>query len=160
MDPKGSILFGSRGAFTEAILTAVAASRLDMTVADRDFRDWPFETLAGSQSLAAFFQGEPRARLRLLVAEPDWLERHAPRFGQLRQRHRAAIECRQIPAEFYRGESVLIADRCHLLRRAHHDFFRGRLTLGAPAEVEQVANRYDTLWHECTDCLGPTTLGL
>jgi hypothetical protein len=70
MDPKGSILFGSRGAFTEAILTAVAASRLDMTIADRDFRDWPFETLAGSQRLAAFLQGEPRARLRLKWTAP------------------------------------------------------------------------------------------
>ncbi len=160
MDPQGSILFSSRGAFTEAILTAVAASRLDIMIADRDFRDWPFETLEGSQRLAAFLQGEPRARLRVLVAEPDWVERHAPRFAQLRQRHLAAIACRQIPAEFYRGESVLIADRSHLLRRAHHDFFRGRLTLGMPAEVEPVANRYDTLWQESTDCLGPTTLGL
>jgi len=160
MDPHGSILFSSRGAFTEAILTAVASGRREITVADRDFRDWPFETLAGDQSLAAFLQGEPRARLRVLVADPTWLERHAPRFGQLRQRYRAAIECRQIPPEYDRGESVLIADRCHLLRRAHHDFFRGRLTLGSPSEVEPVATRYDALWNESTDCLGPTTLGL
>jgi hypothetical protein len=160
MDPHGSVLFSSRGTFTEAILTAVAAGRHDMTIADRDFRDWPFETRAGDERLAAFLQGEPRSRLRLLVADPTWLERHAPRFAKLRQQHRGAIACRQIPAEFYRGESVLIADRCHLLRRAHHGLFRGRLTLGAPAEVEPVATRYDALWNESTDCLGPTTLGL
>ena len=47
-----------------------------------------------------------------------------------------------------------------LMRRAHGDFFRGRLSLGDPQAAEPVAGRYDAMWDESTPCLPANTLGL
>jgi hypothetical protein len=160
MQPEGSILFRSRGEFNEAVLTALAETRRDLTLADRDFSDWPLETVTGNAALEAFLQGDTQARVRVLVADPDWLERRAARFHATRRRHPGAIACRLIPPSLFNGEGVVIGDRRHLLRRAHHDFFRGRLSLGQPAEVEPVAARWDALWEESTPVLSSTTLGL
>ena len=160
MRPEGSVLFRSRGEFTEAVLAALAATRGELVVADRDFADWPLDTPVGAEAIAAFLAGDPRARMRLMVADPDWLERRAARFVRLRRRHPVAIECRRIPASLFDGEGALIGDRVHLLRRAHCDFFRGRLTLADPSATEPLASRYDALWDESTPCLTAATLGL
>jgi hypothetical protein len=159
MRAESSVLFRSRGEFTEAVLAAIAASSHELVLADRDFSDWPLETTAGCDLLAGFL-ADPRARLRLLVADPDWLERRAARFMRLRRGHAGGLECRRIPAALFDGEGVAIGDRRHLLRRAHGDFFRGRLTLGDASAAESMAGRYDAMWEESTPCLPAHTLGL
>lgn len=160
MRPDTTILVRSRGEFHEAVLAALQATRRDLVLADRSFADWPLETPAGSAALDRMLRADPRAQVRLMVAEPDWLERHAARFTLLRQQHRERIACRRIPASLFDGSGVLIGDREHLLRRAHADHFRGRLTLSSPADVEPFAARHDALWDESTPCLASTTLGL
>lgn len=160
MLPDASLLFRSRGEFAEAVLTAIAASRRELVLLDRDFADWPLERPAGCAALGAFLAAEPHARIRLLVGDPTWLETHASRFVALRRRHPAAIECRQVPTHLFTAEGLVLGDRRHVLRRAHGDFFRGRLTLGDPSAGEPVAARCDALWDESTPCLPPTVLGL
>jgi hypothetical protein len=159
MRAESSLLFRSRGEFTEAVLAVIDASTRELVLADRDFADWPLETQTGCDLLASFLADE-HARLRLMVADPDWLERRAARFMQLRRRHPAGVECRRMPASLFGGESVAIGDRRHLLRRAHGDFFRGRLTFGDPQAAEPMAGRYDAMWDESTPCLPAHTLGL
>ena len=159
MRAESSVLFRSRGEFTEAVLATIAASSLELVLADRDFSDWPLETTAGCDLLAAFLADE-RARLRLMIADPDWLERRAARFMRLRRQHAAGIECRRMPASLFDGEGVAIGDRRHLLRRAHAGLFRGRLTLGDPSAAEALAGRYDAMWEESTPCLPAHTVGL
>jgi hypothetical protein len=159
MRAESSVLFRSRGEFTEAVLTAITAAHRELVLVDRDFSDWPLETPVGCDALAAFLSGE-HARLRLMVADPDWLERRAARFVHLRRRHPLGVECRRMPASLFGGEGLAIGDRRHLMRRAHGDFFRGRLTLGDPQVAEPVAGRYDAMWDESTPCLHAQTLGL
>jgi len=160
MQPAASLMVRSRGEFTEAVLSVLQATRHELVLADRDFHDWPLETAAGAEALSAFLVADTDARLRLLVADPDWLERHGARFAVLRQRYRGAIECRRMPASLFDGAGAIIGDRRHLLRRAHHGQFRARLSLADPGGVEPVAARYDALWDESTHCLAATTLGL
>jgi aspartate kinase len=97
MRPESSVLFRSRGEFTEAVLAALSASRRELLLLDHDFSDWPLDTPLGVGLLSTFL-ADPVARLRVLVADPDWLERRAARFMATRRRHAAAIECRQVPA--------------------------------------------------------------
>jgi len=153
------LLFRSRGEFVEAILAALAGCRAELTLADRDFSDWPLESPQGVELLARV-AAAPHARIRVLVADPDWLERRAPRFVALRRRHAAAIQCRRIPPALANGEGVLIADRLHLVRRARATLFRGRLSLADPAAAEPMAARYDALWDESEPCLPAAPLGL
>jgi len=160
MLPESSVLFRSRGEFTEAVLAAIAASRRELVLVDRNFADWPLETPVGCETLAAFLAGDPLARIRLLVADPDWLERRAARFLQLRRRHPVGVECRRMPESLFNGEGLAIGDRRNLMRRAHGDFFRGRLSLGDTQAAEPAAARYDAMWDESTPCLPAHTLGL
>jgi len=159
MRPESSVLFRSRGEFTEAVLAALSASRRELLLLDHDFSDWPLDTPLGVGLLSTFL-ADPVARLRVLVADPDWLERRAARFMATRRRHAAAIECRQVPAALADGEGLLLGDRVHAMRRAHHDFFRGRLSLADPPTVEPLAARFDALWDESLPCLTAHTLGL
>jgi hypothetical protein len=160
MSPESSVLFRSRGEFTEAVLTALASTRRELVLVDHDFSDWPLDTVAGAQALADFLGADREARLRLMVVEPDWLERRAPRFMQLRRRFAGAVDCRQVPPSLRGIEGLAVGDRRHAMRRAHRDFFRGRLSLSDPATVEPLAARCDALWEESTPCLPAQTLGL
>jgi hypothetical protein len=159
MRPESSVLFRSRGEFTEAVLAALSATRRELLLLDQDFSDWPLDTQLGAELLIAFL-ADPAARLRVLVVDPEWLERRTARFATMRRRYAAAIECRQVPSSLASGEGLLVGDRLHAVRRAHHDFFRGRLSLGDAAVVEPLAARCDALWDESTPCLPAHPLGL
>lgn len=160
MRPDASLLVRSRGEFDEAVLAVIASSRRELALLDRDFSNWPLETRAGCTALDALLGGGAGVRVRMLVSDPDWLERHAARFMQLRRRHREAVACRRLAPGRSATEGLLIGDARHLLRRAHPDFFRGRLTLASPADAEQALRRFDARWDEASDCLPATTLGL
>jgi hypothetical protein len=161
VQPGASLLFRSRGEFGEAVLTALASCGHELALLDRDFADWPLDSPAGSTALEALLAGGTGApRLRLLVSDPDWLERRAPRWMRLRLRYREAIGCRRLAPGHAVTEGLLIGDRRHLLRRAHADRFRGRLSLASPAAAEPALRRFDALWDEAIPCLPATTLGL
>lgn len=160
MRPESSVLFRSRGEFTEAVLAAIAATTRELVLVDHDFSDWPLDTPGGADALAAFLAGDRDARLRVIVVDPDWLERRAARFMALRRRHAGAVDCRRVPPSLSGIEGLVVGDRRHAMRRAHRDFFRGRLSLADPTAVEPLAARCDALWDESTPCLAAQTLGL
>jgi hypothetical protein len=160
MKTGGSILFTSRGGFVEAVLTALASSRNRLVLVDHDFCDWPIDGPDACDTIGRMLAADRRATLRLMVVDPDWLERRAARFGELRRRFPSAIACRQVPPTLAQSDGLLIGDDRHMVRRAHRDRFRGRLTLDAPPEVEPYADRCTALWHESLPCLSGTRLGL
>jgi len=89
-EPRLSTFTGRRE-FHAAILEVLATSRHSIVAVDRDFEAWPLESALGEETLRrALRRG---ATLRLLVAQPDWLERHGARFMRVRRtgRHAAAI---------------------------------------------------------------------
>jgi hypothetical protein len=150
--------FDTRAGFHAAVICALDSSRHAVTLIDRDFEHWPLESAAGEQALrGALARG---AHLRVLVARPDWLERHASRFARLRRMHAGQVECREVPATLRLEDSALVADGQHLVKRAHCDGFHGRLALASPSAVEALVDRYQAVWDESTPCLPATTLGL
>jgi hypothetical protein len=154
-----SRLFSLRSEFHRSVLELLSRSRRSVALADHDFSDWPLESPAAFAELSRLLKG-PEASLRLVVRSPEWLERHASRFGQLRRSFSGRIECRQAPAAISADEGLLIGDRIHLLRRAHYQAFRGRLLLAMPEAVEPWLRKYEQLWQESTPCLTGTTTGL
>jgi hypothetical protein len=160
MKAADSILFDSRGAFHEAVLTVLASTHECLVLLDHDFHDWPIDGTAACDAIVRLLQGDRRATVRLLVSDPEWLERRAARFGLLRQRFPMAIACRQIPASLASAEGLAIGDDRHLVRRAHRGRFRGRLVLDKAGDIDAQRLRCDALWHESLPCLSPTRLGL
>ena len=148
-----------RSEFQQSVLELLSRSRHRLALADHDFSDWPLESPQAFSELSRLLK-EPDAGLRLVVHSPDWLERHAPRFAQLRRSFSGRIEGRQAPATLAAGEGLLLGDRMHFLRRAHYQAFRGRILLAMPESVEPWLRKYEQLWQESTPCLTGTTTGL
>ena len=159
MQTSESRLFSFRSEFHQAVHEVLARSRLSIALADRDFSDWPLETPQAIAQLSRILR-EPGSSLRLVVHSPEWLEKYGARFAQLRSLFSGGIECRQAPASLASTEGLMFGDRLHLLRRAHHQSFRGRVSFALPDQVDLWRQKYELLWQESSPCLAVTTVGL
>ena len=156
-EPVDELLEG-RDAFLRAIIRVIELARHELQLVDPDFSGWP---LAGSEGAAALRAALQRGvRLRMLVGDPGWLATHADRFLALHRRHAALSAIRQLPAGLHLEESTLVADRQHLVRRAHPASRRTRLVIAIPSAAEGHAERLAAAWDESAECLPATTLGL
>ncbi len=152
-------LFDGRGEFHANVLEMLDRTRLAVCAADRDFADWPLETPAAFDTLSRILIGR-EASLRLIVYEPDWLERQGARFGLLRRRFPDKIACRTPPATLAPSDGMLFGDQHHLLRRAHSRAWRGRALFAVSDGLQPWRQRFEALWDESEPCLGATSLGL
>jgi hypothetical protein len=152
--------FAHRSAFDTGVLAVICACRRDLILVDRDFHDWPLETPQGAALLDEWLRRDRRARIRLLVHQPDWLARQAPRLARLRRLRPEAFECRRLPDEAFDGSGLLLGDQQHVLKRAHCDSFRGTLQSGTSARAHALWAQWDQVWQAATTCLPGTTLGL
>ena len=161
MQATESRLFDGRRDFHDNVLEMLARTRLTVALADRDFSDWPLETPAAFDALARILM-QRDGRLRVIVYQPDWLERHGARFALLRRRFAAGIECRTPPPSLAPADGLLLGDRHHLLRRASSAAWRGRAiyAAGVREDVEPWRIRFESLWEESIPCLTATSLGL
>jgi hypothetical protein len=159
MQASESRLFSFRSEFHRAVQELLVRSRLSIALADMDFSDWPLETPDAVAQVSRILQ-HPESGLRLVVHAPDWLEKYGARFAQLRRTFSGRIECRQAPPTVTAGEGLMLGDRLHLLRRAHYQSFRGRVTFAMPEEVDPWRHKFEALWQESTPCLTATTTGL
>lgn len=150
--------FDDRAGFTAAVLQVLRAAHKSIDIVDRDLQAWAFETLEADTLLrAALRQG---ARLRVLVGQPGWLERHGTRFMRTRRDFSERVECRAFPASLRIVESAIVVDDRHLARRAHFETFTGVCVLDGPLTAKPVRERFDAAWDESEPCLPATTLGL
>ncbi|GAA4410408.1 hypothetical protein [Quisquiliibacterium transsilvanicum] len=152
------ILLEGREAFGDALLKVLACCRREIMLVDRDLQAWPFETPENDRALVAALRRG--ARLRVLVADAAWLERHGTRFMRTRRVFDGRIECRRLSPALRVDESALLGDRQHLLRRLPGERLRGRCAIASPTEAEPLAARLDAAWEECDPCLPSTVLGL
>ena len=149
-----------RSAFHEGVLQVLAAAQRTLLLIDPDFECWPLASRAAEDALrAALLRG---VSLKLLVRQPDWLEREAMRFMRLRRTFAHQIECRQIPATHRDEDSAIIADHRHLVARAAplSPSCVGHGAFDAPAQAREITDRYQHAWDEAEPCLPATTLGL
>jgi len=152
--------FAHRSAFDTGVLAVIGACRRELMFVDQDFHDWPLETSQGAASLDEWLRRDRRARIRLLVHQPDWLARRAPRLARLRRLRPEGFECRRLPDEAFDGSGLVLGDRLHVLKRAHFNSFRGTLETGAAAGASALWVQWDRVWQAAASCLPSTTLGL
>lgn len=158
MSAPQHIPFADRAGFAAAVLRVLRPAHRSIAIVDRDLQGWPFETLEGDAVLrAALRRG---ARLRLLVAQPAWLESNGTRFMRARRDFAEWIECRTYPATLRIEESALVVDGRHLARRPNQENSNGSCVLDAPSAAGPVCERFDAAWDESVPCLQATTLGL
>jgi hypothetical protein len=150
--------FEGRSGFQEAVLSVLALARREIWLLDPGFADWPIHDATGARALqSALARG---ARLKVLVGNPDFLQRQADRFLRLQRLHSARIQIRVFPESLLLEESVLLADDQHLVRKPHHDSRMGRLVIAMPSATDGQRKRLGAIWDESGDAMPATTLGL
>lgn len=149
----------SRAAFYDGVERLLRIARRTVVFADPDFESWPLRSPSADDALHTFLL-RPGASLRLLVGDPDWLERHGDRLVRSRRQFASTFECRRVPVSMRSAATIAAADAQHLLRLPQAGVFRGALQIGQPGEVDPAWRRLDALWDESEPCLPATTLGL
>jgi hypothetical protein len=158
MRPSEKFDFDGRGEFHAAALRLFGETRHTLVLLDRKLEDWPIESAAGEQALrSALVRG---ARLRILLGQTEWVERHAHRLLRLRRDFSERLDIRMLPPGLRLEESLLVVDRQHVLRRAHSETLRGSAVLATPSQAEAPGERFESAWQESIPCLPATTLGL
>ncbi|MGE0311288.1 MAG: hypothetical protein AB7P21_06670 [Lautropia sp.] len=159
MQESEARLFGFRSEFQACVAELIGRTRYALAISDHDLSDWSLEQSGAVAQLERILLA-PQAAVRILVRDTEFLEKHAPRLLALRKRHAAALSIRQVPASIASDEGLMLGDTTHVLRRAHHDAFRGRVQFAMPAEAEPWRRKFDASWAESQECLAATTLGL
>ncbi len=147
-----------RGEMHAAVIEALAQCRHHAELLDARFDDWPLESAEAEAAVQALL--ERGARLRVLLASADWLERHASRLRRLQREHAAQVSIRQLPEGLRLADSLLLVDGQHMVRRPHRDVMRGTYVQASPSRCDPYCARFDAAWQESSDCLPATTLGL
>lgn len=159
MQESESRLFGFRAEFQACVTELIGRTRLALALSDHDLSDWELErpeAIAGIKRILS----TPQSSVRIIVRDIEFLEKRAPRLLALRQHHSSALAFRQVPASLASAEGLMLGDTTHVLRRAHHDAYRGRVSFAMTTEAEPWRRKFDALWNESLDCLTATTLGL
>jgi hypothetical protein len=158
--PSLELSITSRDQYHHAIKQLLTEATETVAWVDGDFSDVGLASIETTGLLKQFLRDSRRRRLRLMMAEDQFLAGHAPRFTKLLELHSEQIECRRLQTGQWQGQSILLVDGIHLLTRAQPLQWRGHFALDAVARAEQLAAKFDFLWHESGPCLPPTTLGL
>ena len=141
---EGSVAFAAKA----AEILAAARSEVWLFSEALDRRVYASEEFA--EAVKAFLLRTERARLRLLLNQPQAALRQAPRLIELARRLTSRVEIRESPEEkrqSLRGE-WLIADRHLLLERHAADALQSQYWPQAPGRTHQRAQAFEELWGE------------
>lgn len=88
-----------------------------------------------------------KARIRLLVQEPDIAVKRGHRLIELARRLSSSIEIRQPHLDYrYFNEAFLVADECGLVHRALSDRFEGTANFYNPVETRRKLDFFTEVW--------------
>jgi hypothetical protein len=149
-----------RSEYHHAVAQLLSEATETIAWMDADFADCGLASAESVNLLKQFLRDSRKRRLRLLMADDRFLTAHAPRFKRLIDLHSEQIQCRLLQPGQWQGQSILLVDARHVLTRPQPLQWRGTYALDAVVQAEQLAAKFDFLWHESGPCLPPTTLGL
>lgn len=120
-----------------------------------------FNSSARSEALRGFLLASRRNRVRIVIHEPDHLDRNCPRLLQLLRSFSHAISINEShpPAKLV-YDPFTVADDQHFVRRFHFDEMRGLLAMDDPIGAASLIERFEELWEASSPAVTGTTLGL
>lgn len=155
------ILIGSRRDVAAAAIALVSHARRTVRCAEHDLAVFGLDASESVGAVERFLLGRRDTRVRLLVDEPEWLERSAPRLRALQRRFPHALELRVASPEDPVGEDgVLLADDRHglTLRRSAQAW--GEIWLHNEPHVQPLRSGFDRRWEAAGHNLPVVPLGL
>lgn len=153
------IRFDTRSDYAHAIDTLLLTCRRQLCVFDPDLRDAGFENKARADTLVRFLA--EGGEIRMVLHDPDHLQRYCPRLLVLLARYGHRYSVRQTPADLrLLTDCFVLGDEGSAVIRFHADHFRGKLLLGNADETQGWWQRFEQLWESCPQTVASTRLGL
>lgn len=153
--------FDSEAGYAVAIDALLAATRQDLCVFDADLANMGLEQPARSEMLERLLASRRDSRLRIVVHDPEPLERRSPRLLKLLQRHPGAMEVRQTPKPLsHLADCFLLGDARHGVVRFHAQQPRGKCFLDDAEATQPWRQRFEDLWEAATPGISASRLGL
>lgn len=160
MSPAYTLLTGEAG-YRQSCDTVLALAEHEILIFDRDLAALRLEETARLATLGNFLQRAGLHRLRIVLHDPEPMERDAPRLMQLIARFSYVIELRQSPDNLRQlADTHVLVDESHGVRRFHVEQPRSALILDDRAYIYPWRQRFEELWELSHPCLRINTTGL
>jgi hypothetical protein len=160
MSPAYTLLT-SEAEYRQACDTVLRLAQHQILIFDRDLAALRLEEMARLELLADFLQRDRLRRIRMVLHDPDRLERQAPRLRQLIARFSQCVEVRQSPDNLRDLQDThVLADDSHGVRRFHIDQPRSALIVDDAVYLQPWRMRFEELWELSQPCLRINTTGL
>jgi len=153
--------FDTEAGYAAAIDAVLTATQLSVCVFDNDLVGMGLELPARCATLGQILSAHPEGRLRMVLHDPQPLERGMPRLLKLLQRHSDRMEVRQTPKQLrHLADCLLLGDARHAMVRFHRQQPRGKYFLDDVDATLTWQMRFDELWEAATSGISATRLGL
>ncbi len=154
-------LLTSEADYRQACDTVIGRAQREIVIFDRNLVPLRLTESSRIEMLATFLKADETRRIRIVIHDPDDLEKNAPRLIQLIARFSHAIDIRQSPDNLRQlADTHLIADDEHGVRRFQFDLPRSALILDDSTYISPWRMRFEELWGLSHPCLKLNTTGL
>lgn len=154
-------LLTSETDYRQACDAVLRRAEREILIFDRDLVALRLEEAHRLAALTDFLQADALRRVRMVLHDPELLERNAPKLLRLLLRFSHVIEVRQSPDNLrHLADTHVLADEGHGVRRFHVDQPRSALVFDDPAYVTPWRQRFEELWELSHPCVRINTTGL
>lgn len=154
-------LLASEGGYRQACDAVLRRAEREILIFDRDLAALRLEDMERLSILTGFLQANALRRIRMVLHDPEPLERNAPRLMRLVFRFSHAVDIRQSPDNLrHLADTHLLVDESHGVRRFHVDQPRSALVTDDPAYITPWRQRFEELWELSHPCSRIGTTGL
>lgn len=154
-------LLASEADYRQACDTVIGRAQREIVIFDHNLVPLRLSESNRIEKLAAFLKDDETRRIRVVMHDPDNLEKSAPRLIHLVARFSHAIEVRQSPDNLrHLADTHVLADDQHGVRRFQFDLPRSALILDDPTYIGPWRLRFEELWGLSHPCLRVNTTGL
>jgi hypothetical protein len=147
--------------YRQVISDLIPLARRELVIFDPDLKQTGLESPGGVESLARFLSAGRDNRMRVVLHDPDHVERYCPRWMSLLRLYGHSISVRQSPEDLRQlTDCFMVADKRHAVIRFHSAYARGKFLLEQREDVDDWQRRFDELWEVSLPARSATTLGL
>jgi hypothetical protein len=144
-----------------AIDTLLGLAQHSIRVFDVDLSGMGWNGSKRAETIMAFLQSNPAAKVEIIVHDTGWIERSCPRLlNILKYRGHAVAIRRTGPDARQAMDPLLIVDGVHFLHRFHASQPRAALSIGDPVAAQPLVTRLDAISDSAEPGVTPTVLGL
>jgi len=138
---------GTSVALADACIDLFGNATREIVIMSRDLDPMVFDSLETSDALKRFLLSSRRARLRILVKDPESVARRGHRVVDLAQRLTSFVQIR-VPAPEFRGQNsaFVIVDGTGVVFRDHASRFEGTVSFNDRHLARELLHQFDEMW--------------